>query len=165
MFKKVFFFTFFVILSGFMFLPCTCDVQQAEDKRKIEYSDKIEIEISFASAEAINRIDEYDVWFTVTNKGDKTVQKISADILFSTSSGEELGRTAWLFVNENETLERQASEEKKAKYRPLPPGATITTPTDIIILFGGEPRLRDEVRATWNNLTATAIIKEVITVE
>ncbi|KPK73209.1 hypothetical protein AMJ87_02315 [candidate division WOR_3 bacterium SM23_60] len=165
MFKKTFFFTFFVLISSSMFLQCSCDAQQAADKKKIEYADKIGIEISFASAEAIKRIDEYDVWFTVTNKGDKTVKRLGADIVFSTSSGQELGRTAWLFVHENETLERQASEEKKAKYRPLPPGVTITTPTDVIILFGGEPRLRDKVRAAWNDLSATVIVKEVVTVE
>lgn len=165
MFKKTFFFTFLVIFLGFMFFQCSSDAQQAEDKRKIEYANKIEIEISFASAEAINRIDECDVWFTITNKGNKAVKKLGADIIFSTLAGEEIGKTAWLFINENETLERQASEEKKAKYRPLPPGATITTPTDMIILFGGEPQLRNKVRAAWNDLTATAIIKEVITAE
>ncbi len=165
MFKKTFFSAFFVIFSGFMFFQCSSDTQQAEDKKKIEYADKIDIEIKLASAEAIKHIDEYDFWFTVANNGDKTVKKLSADIVFSGSSGVELGRTAWLFVHENETLERQASEQKKAKYRPLPPGATITTPTDIIILFGGEPQLRDKVRAAWNDLTATVIIKEVVTVE
>jgi|GEM_PF-4316282 len=165
MFKEAFFFTFFAIISSFTLLQCSCDEQQTEEKRKIEYADKIEIEIDFASADAIKRINEYDFWFTVTNKGDKTVKKLNADIVFSTSSGEELGKTAWLFVHENETLERQAGEEKKAKYRPLPPGTTITTPTDMIILFGGEPRLRDKVMAAWNDLIATVIIKEVITVE
>ncbi len=163
--ERAFFLIFFAIISGFLALQCSCDGQQAEAEKKIEYADKVEIEIAFASVEAINRIDEYDVWFTVANKGDKTIKRLSADIVFSTLSGEELGRTAWLFVHENETLERQASEEKKAKYRPLPPGNTITTPTDVIILFGGEPQLRDKVKAAWNDLAAKVIIKEVITAE
>jgi hypothetical protein len=165
MFEKTPFFIFFALVSSLVFLQCSCDSQRADDKKKIEYADKLEIEINFASVDAINRIDEYDVWFTVTNKGDKTVKRLGADIVFSTSSGEELGRTAWLFVHENETLERQASDEKKPKYRPLPPGVTITTPTDVVILFGGEPKLRNKVKATWNDLTATVVIREVTITE
>ncbi len=165
MLNRIQFLTFSALISSFVFLQCSCDAQQSDDKKKIEYADKLEIDINFASVDAINRIDEYDVWFTVKNRGDKIVKKLGADIVFLTSSGEELGRTAWLFVHENEALERQASAEKKAKYRPLLPGDTITTPTDVVILFGGEPKLRDKVKASWTDLTAKVIIREVITAE
>lgn len=140
-----------------------CNSQPQETNQLSQYSENIEVGVMLSDQDALNDLDRDDIIFTVTNNGDKTVTELTGDVVFYDSAGNEIGRTGTLLISVNPSMEEIAVEEKKARWRPLPPGGNITTGYDVVTFFGGEPDLRDTVRAQWNNLSVSIFITKIAT--
>jgi len=64
-------------------------------------------------------------------------------------------------VSENKSMQETAVDDKKARWKPLTPGESLTTGHDVIYFFGGEPELRKKVKENWDNLKTRVIIKNI----
>ena len=140
-----------------------CNSQPQETNQLSQYSENIEIGVMLSDQDALNDLDRDDIIFTVRNNGDKTVTELAGDVIFYDSAGNEVGRTGALLISVNPSLEEIAVEEKKIRWRPLPPGGNITTGYDVVTFFAGEPDLRDTVRAQWNNLSVSISLDKIAT--
>jgi hypothetical protein len=108
-------------------------------------------------------LDRDEIIFTVKNNGDKTVAELAGDVIFYDSAGNEVRRTGAIIISVNPSMEDIAVEEKKVRWCPLPPGGNITTGYDVVTFFGGQPDLRDTVRAQWDNLSVSISLNKIAT--
>ena len=144
-----------LLLSG-------CSSKSKDDKKSLEYANKISIGISLSPSSFLSDMDKDDIIITIVNNGDKTITELVTDVVFyDKNSGDEVGKTGCLIISENKSMQETAVDDKKARWKPLPPGKTLTTGHDVIYFFGGEPELREKVKANWDNLRTTIIIKNI----
>ena len=151
-----------VFLLGLIGLRIGCSSKSEEGAQSPEYAEKVEIEVKMGSSEGLHDMDEDDLLFTVTNTGEKSITKLLGEVVFFDSGGGEVGRKRWLFIWEDKSIEKVASEDKKAKHRPLPASQTFTTGTDVVFFFAGEPELREKIVSQWDDLTVEIVIREVV---
>lgn len=149
-----------ILPAIFMFAYCSSGSREIDPVSR-QYADKIEIKITLGSADNLHDLNKEDVFYSITNHGDKTVTKIYGEIVFHDQDGEEVGRDSILFLEENKNLEGIAVEDKKARWRSLAPGQTIRDSYEFIYLLGGDPDLREELRQRWSELSASAVIKKI----
>jgi len=140
-----------------------CSSKSEQGAQSLAYAEDVVIEVEMGSLEDLHDMEKDDLLFTVTNKGDQSITKLLGEVVFLDSKGEEVGRTSWLFIWENEAIEKVASEDKKAKHRALPGGQTLKMGTDVIFFFGGEPELREEIVSQWDDLSVEIVLKEIVT--
>jgi hypothetical protein len=139
-----------------------CSSKSEQGAPSIAYAENVDIEVEMGASQDLHNMEKDDLLFTVTNTGEKSITKLLGEVVFIDSDGVEVGRTRMLFIWENEAIEKIASEDKKAKHRPLAAGQTLNIGTDVIFLFGGEPELREKIVSQWDELTVEIVLKEVI---
>ena len=97
------------------------------------------------------------------NKGNKTIKELSGVVVFYDSDGSEVGRTTSIFISANPNMESiLLVEEKKVRWRALPPGETVSTGYDVVYFFGGQSDLREKIMTQWDNLRAQALVEKVV---
>lgn len=138
-----------------------CKSKEEVEEAPPEYIDNVEIEIQLGNRTDLGDMDTDDIVFCVRNNGDRTIKELSGEVVFYDSVGSEVGRTNSIFISANPDMEGIAVQEKKARWRPLPSGQTVTTGYDVVYFFGGEPGLREKVKSHWDNITAEVHIKKL----
>ena len=155
-----------IIVTGLVWLSCSSESGRSDaDAQLLEYAPNVRIDVELAQSSNLPDIRREDVFFTITNLGDKAITELYGDIILLNHVGEEVGRTGWFFIDVDKRLEKIAAADKKAKHRPLMPGQTLRMGTDVIYLFAGESALRDRAVSRWHDLAAHVAIKRVRTQE
>lgn len=154
-----------LIVTIFTVLLLNCSSSTPEEKNNVSpYIDSVEVTVSLGSSDNLNKMDEPDIFYTVRNKGKKSITKLRGDVIFYDSGENEVGRTGWLFIWKNKSLEEMASSpDKKAKHRPLPPGESLEGNTDVLVFFGGERDLQEKLEKQWDEIKPKVDINKITT--
>jgi len=59
-----------------------CSSKSDDDKKSLEYANKISIGISLSPSSFLSDIDKDDIIITIVNNGDKTITELSTDVVF-----------------------------------------------------------------------------------
>ena len=152
------------VISAVPILVLLCSCSSGEEAAALpEYVKDVEVSVRLGPSADVTKIDRDDVFFTVRNKGDKTIKELKGDIVFYMPDGEEAGRVSWIFVQVNSAMEGIAVDEKKKKWRPLPPGGELTLGSDNAIFFAGDDRpLQEKLVPHWDGVKAEVSIKKLV---
>jgi len=154
-----------IAVAGAIVMISACSCSSAQEPPGLpEYVKQVEVSVKLGPSADLVKMDRDDVFFTVRNKGDKAIKELTGDIVFYFPEGSEAGRVSWIFVQVNKAMEGIAKDEKKKKWRPLAPGATLSLSSDKVIFFAGDDRpLQEKLAPVWDKVRAEVVIKKLVT--
>jgi hypothetical protein len=142
------------------YLSCSSESGQESSA----YSDKVELEVHLGPASGLEDVATDDIFFTIRNRGDRTITELMAEITFLYPDGREAMRREWYLIDVDKMMEKAvAREEKKARWRPLPPGGVLRDGETVIGFFIGKPEMRKKARREWDKLSAEIRLVKVET--
>jgi len=128
-----------------------------------DYINKVAIMFRLGPSSYLTKIDKDDLFITVLNKGDKTIQELRGNVVFIDADGNEVGSVNWIFIWENEGMEKIAVGIKKQKFRPLEAGKSFDISHDAVSFFVGKDRqVQRNLEGKWDKARVEVRINKLI---